>query len=145
MLMGCTAMTLGLTATPAHADDDAAETVVITGTLFNPDVAPAKASLDTKQPETIIGKSFIEDSVSPTGDYVTILAITPSLTGTDVNGPGLSEGNVKNTLRGMPDGNYGMTYDGIPFGDTNGPTHHSASYFPGSTIGSINEIGRAHG
>ena len=31
----------------------------------------------------------------------------------------------------MPDGNFGITYDGIPFGDTNGPTHHSESYFPG--------------
>ena len=82
--------------------------------------------------------------MSPTADYVTILAITPSLTGADVNGPGLSDGNVKNTLRGLPDGQYGMTYDGIPFGDTNGPTHHSASYFPGTTIGAI-EVERGPG
>jgi iron complex outermembrane receptor protein len=67
---------------------------------------------------------------------VNVLAIVPSLTGLSINGPGLSDGNVKNTLRGMPDGNFGISYDGIPFGDTNGPTHHSESYFPGSTIGS---------
>jgi iron complex outermembrane receptor protein len=30
-----------------------------------------------------------------------------------------------------------MQYDNIPFGDTNGPSHHSESYFPGPTIGSI--------
>jgi iron complex outermembrane receptor protein len=112
------------------------ETVVVTGTKFNPDVAPAKASLATTQPETIITKSYIEDSVAATSDYVTLLAIVPSLTGLSINGPGLSDGNVKNTLRGMPDGNFGLAYDGIPFGDTNGPTHHSESYFPGSTIGS---------
>ena len=121
----------------SYADDSPIETIVVTGTLFNPDSAPAKASLDTTEPQTIINRSYIEDSTSPVADYVTILAIAPSLTGTDINGPGLSEGSVKNTLRGLPDGQYGMTYDSIPFGDTNGPSHHSASYFPGATIGAI--------
>src|SRR5437763_3078767 len=138
---GGTAISLGMLAFMARAQaqmvagDVVPETVVITGTLFNPDLAPAKSSLETQQPQTIITKSYIEDSVPPTGDYVTILAITPSLTGQDINGPGLSDGSVKNTLRGLPDGSFGMTYDGIPFGDTNGPSHHSLSYFPGSTIG----------
>jgi iron complex outermembrane receptor protein len=113
------------------------ETVVVTGTAFNADSAPAKASLETTEPQTIINKSYIQDSVADTGDYTTILAIAPSMTGIDLNGPGLSDGGVKNTLRGLPDGNFGMTYDGIPFGDSNGPTHHSESYFPSSTIGSI--------
>jgi len=144
--LGGTALSVSLlaAATGAYADDDVLETVVVTGTLFNPDVAPAKSSPDTTEPQTIIGKSYIEDSISPTADFVTILAITPSLTGMDLNGPGLSEGNVKNTLRGIPDGNFGMTFDGIPFGDTNGPTHHSSSYFPASTIGSI-EVERGPG
>jgi len=114
------------------------ETVVVTGTAFDPDTAPAKARLDTTEPQTIINKSYIEDSVSETGTYTTVLAIAPSMTGTDLNGPGLSDNGVKNTLRGLPDGSFGLTYDGIPFGDTNGPTHHSESYFPASTIGSIN-------
>ena len=113
------------------------ETVVVTGTAFDPESAPAKARLETMQPQTIISKSYIEDSVAEGADYTTILAIAPGLTGFDVNGPGLSDGGVKNTMRGLPDGSYGMTYDGIPFGDTNGPSHHSQSYFPGSTIGSI--------
>ncbi len=113
------------------------ETVVVTGSAFNADVAPAKASLDTMEPQTVINKSYIQDSVANTADYTTILAIAPSMTGMDINGPGLSDGNVKNTLRGLPDGNFAMLYDGIPFGDTNGPTHHSESYFPASTIGSI--------
>jgi len=114
------------------------ETVVVTGTAFNPETAPAKASLDTTEPQTIINKSYIEDSVSETGTYTTILAIAPSMTGTDLNGPGLSDNGVKNTLRGLPDGSFGITYDGIPFGDTNGPSHHSESYFPTTTIGTIN-------
>jgi len=113
------------------------ETVIITGTAFNTEVAPAKASLDTMEPQTIINKSYIQDSVADTADYTTILAIAPSMTGQDINGPGLSDGNVKNTLRGLQDGFFDLTYDGIPFGDTNGPTHHSESYFPGVTIGTI--------
>ena len=79
----------------------AVETVVVSGTAFDPDTAPAKASLDAMQPQTIIGKSYIEDSVSETADYTTILAIAPGLTGFDVNGPGLSDGGVKNTMRGL--------------------------------------------
>ena len=111
--------------------------MVVTGTQFNPDTAPAKASLETMEPQTIINKSYIQDSVSESADYTTILAIAPGMTGFDVNGPGLSDGGVKNTMRGLADGNYGMSYDGIPFGDSNGPSHHSQSYFPASTIGSI--------
>ena len=124
---------------PAMAAQSAGEieTVVVTGTAFDPDTAPAKASLDTTEPQTIINKSYIEDSVSDTADYTTILAIAPGMTGFDLNGPGLSDGGVKNTLRGLPDGAFGLSYDGIPFGDTNGPTHHSESYFPATTIGAI--------
>src|SRR6185312_1647409 len=119
------------------AANDVAETVVVTGTAFDPNVAPAKASLETMEPQTIINKSYIEDSVSETADYTTILAIAPGMTGFDANGPGLSDGGVKNTMRGLPDGSYGMSFDGIPFGDSNGPSHHSQSYFPATTIGSI--------
>src|SRR4051812_19398367 len=113
------------------------ETVVVTGTAFDPETAPAKASLETMEPQTIINKSYIEDSVAETGTYTSVLAIAPSMTGTDLNGPGLSDNGVKNTLRGLPDGSFGLSYDGIPFGDTNGPSHHSESYFPASTIGAI--------
>ncbi len=113
------------------------ETVVVTGTAFNADTAPAKARLETTEPQTIINQSYVQDSVASTADYTTILAIAPSMTGMSLNGPGLSDGGVKNTLRGIPDGNFGINYDGIPFGDSNGPSHHSESYFPGTTIGSI--------
>ncbi|MBN9587627.1 MAG: hypothetical protein BGN85_09595 [Alphaproteobacteria bacterium 64-11] len=140
------AIIAGAWAAPAAAQQVAAnvgrgtgeiETVVVSGTAFNPEDAPAKASLDTMEPQTIITQSYIQDSVADTADYTTILAIAPGMTGFSTNGPGLSDGDVKNTMRGLPDGSYGMTYDGIPFGDTNGPSHHSESYFPGTIIGSI--------
>ncbi|MEI6399882.1 MAG: hypothetical protein WCO71_14030, partial [Pseudomonadota bacterium] len=50
------------------------ETVVVSGTAFDPETAPAKSRLETMQPQTIISKSYIEDSVSETADYTTILA-----------------------------------------------------------------------
>jgi iron complex outermembrane receptor protein len=146
LLLSCAAtIALGSFATSpaARADDQAGasengmETIVVTGTRFNTDAAPAKASLDTVEPQTIINKSYIDNFVPATSDYVTILAIVPGLTGGDSDGPGLSDGGAKNTLRGMSDGQFVIQYDGIPFGDTNGPTHHNISYFPASTIGSI--------
>src|ERR1700677_5401127 len=114
------------------------ETVVVTGTAqFATDAAPAKSSLNTMEPETIINRSYIENFMPPQADYVTILSIVPSMTGGDAHGPGLSDGGAKNTLRGLPDGTFVQQWDGIPFGDTNGPTHHNISYFPATIIGSI--------
>jgi iron complex outermembrane receptor protein len=50
------------------------------------------------------------------------------------NGVGL--GDTKTFFRGFKDGQYNMTFDGIPFHDTNDPTHHSWAFFPAQTIGS---------
>ena len=49
------------------------------------------------------------------------------------NGPGL--GDTKTFFRGFSDGQYTMTFDGIPFNDTNDPTHHSWAFFPSQFIG----------
>ena len=54
----------------AAASSTAVETVVVSGTAFNPDVAPAKSSLDVTQPQTIINKSYIQDSTAATGTYI---------------------------------------------------------------------------
>jgi len=99
-------------------------------------VAPTQTSLNATQPESVISRSFIASSISPVSDYSAIAAIAPSVTGgISVNGPGLSE--TKNGLRGFKDGEFNVTFDGIPFGDTNGATHHSTSYFPASVIGGV--------
>ena len=96
-------------------------------------VAPAKAYLQATQPQSVIDRTFFEDAKSPISDYTNIAAIAPGVSGgISANGPGLSE--AKNTIRGFKDGEYNITYDDIPFGDTNGPTHHSTAYFPASII-----------
>ena len=106
-------------------------------------VAPTQSSLLVTQPQSVIGRSFIEDSKSPVSDFSAIAAIAPSVTlGISPNGPGLGE--TKNGIRGFKDGEFNVTFDGIPFGDTNGPTHHSTAYFPASVIGRV-EVERGPG
>ncbi len=96
-------------------------------------VAPTQSSMQATQPQSIITREFIELSVAPTAEYSRIVNIAPSLSGDSSNGPGLSE--TKTTMRGFSDDQYNITFDGIPWGDTNNPAHHSTSFFPGSTIG----------
>ena len=97
--------------------------------------APVKASLEATQPQAILSREAIDQFVPQTGDFTTIVLLAPSVSGVAGNGPGFSES--KATLRGFKDGEYNVTYDGIPFGDTNDPTHHSTSFFPAATIGAV--------
>jgi iron complex outermembrane receptor protein len=98
--------------------------------------APTQANLTTTEPQSIISRAFIEDSVAPTGNFNTIVSIAPSVVTVPApNGPGL--GDTTSSLRGFQDGFYNVTWDGIPFGDTNNPTHHSTAYFPAAIIGGV--------
>lgn len=139
---------LSIAAPLAHADDG-----VVLGTVGNASgasqtidvvvkrgtaaaVAPTQTNLTTTQPQSIISRSFIEESVAPTGNFNTIAAIAPSAaTQPSPNGPGLAD--TRTSLRGFQDGQYNVTWDGIPFGDTNDPSHHSTSYFPAAVIGGM--------
>lgn len=96
-------------------------------------IAPTQASLDATQPQSIITREFIDLSVAPTTEYSRIVNIAPSMSGEAANGPGLGE--TKETMRGFSDDQYNITFDGIPWGDTNNPAHHSTSFFPGTIIG----------
>ncbi len=96
-------------------------------------VAPTQSSLDATQPQSIITREFIESAVAPTAEYSRVVNVAPSMSGDSANGPGLSE--TKTTMRGFSDDQYNITFDGIPWGDTNNPAHHSTSFFPASVIG----------
>jgi iron complex outermembrane receptor protein len=117
--------------------DQELEEIVVTGTRGTAaEVAPTKASLATTQPQSIVNRSFIERAIVQTGDSTSIISLTPSVSGSAAaNGPGLGE--AKNTLRGFQDGDFNQSFDGIPYGDTNGPSHHSTSFFPGAVIGQV--------
>jgi len=126
---------------PAVAADAATQTVTVSakaGAYGNEKnsaaaVAPTQSSLDATQPQSVITREFIEQSVAPTAEYSRVVAIAPSLSGNSANGPGLSE--TKTTMRGFSDDQYNITFDGIPWGDTNNPAHHSTSFFPASVLG----------
>ena len=106
--------------------------VVVTGTRAN-EIAPVTASLQTTQPQSIVSRSFIEDSLPATADFNQIALIAPSVSNYgNANGTGLSESKAQ--IRGFQDGEYNVTYDGVPFGDTNDPTHHSNTFFPSNTV-----------
>ncbi len=106
--------------------------IVVTATLAN-EAAPVTASLKTTQPQSIISRSFIEESLPALADFNQIALISPSFTNSGgTNGVGLSES--KGQLRGFQDAEYNITYDGVPFGDTNDPSHHSNTFFPSNTI-----------
>ena len=98
--------------------------------------APSKGSLVEMQPESIVSRQFIEQVTPQVGDWTTVASIAPSISGVSSNGGGVGEYN-KLTMRGFQDGQFNVTFDGIAFGDTNDPTHHSASYFPSSTLGAV--------
>ena len=105
--------------------------IVVTATKVNAET-PITASIHTTEPQAIVSRSIIENSVPPTADISDVILLTPGASGTsNGNGPGLSES--KTVLRGFQDGQYNITYDGIPFGDSNDPTHHSTAYFPDGT------------
>lgn len=126
----------GLRIDPENADfGTRVEELVVTGAAGAAAATPTKASLQAIQPQTIIDRKAIDQLVPATADYTQIVNLSPSLSGTSTNGPGLGES--KTTLRGFKDGEYNITYDGIPWGDANGPTHHSTSFFPSSTIGAV--------
>jgi len=109
-----------------------ADDIVVTGTKVNKET-PITSSVHTFEPQAIVSRSIIENSIAPTADYAQVLALTPGAALSPGTGNGVGLTDAKVTLRGFQDGQYNITYDGIPFGDSNDPTHHSTSYFPNGT------------
>lgn len=98
--------------------------------------APTEAALDAYQPQSAINLQFIANNLAPTADYGTIASVAPSVSQVATNGAGLTDSR-RLTLRSFNDGQYNVTYDGIPFADTNDFTHHTTSYFPAKMIGRV--------
>jgi iron complex outermembrane receptor protein len=132
--MSALALLHGVPAAAATTDSDQIENrddIIVTATKVNKET-PITSSVHTTEPQSIVSRSIIENSVPPTADFSDVILLTPGASGTsNGNGPGLSES--KTVLRGFQDGQYNVTWDGIPFGDSNDPTHHSTAYFPDGT------------
>ena len=100
------------------------------------------------QPETILVSGFEApvstlpaDPIQPTTSLTTaayddIVRLATRVISIAPNGPGLAE-NADLTIRGFADGQYNVTFDGIPFGDTNDFTYHATASFASQALRSV--------
>jgi len=146
------ALALSLAAAPALAQTANAPVnldlgaVLSTGTgntanLINtpgtaPYESPSVAPLNASQPTSVVSKHTLENQLIGTQSYVDAATLTPSVSAISPNGPGLEEATGP-TIRGFQDGQYNVTLDGIPIGDSNDFTHHSTSFFTESELGKV--------
>ncbi len=98
-------------------------------------LAPMDGLLEARSARTEISSAFVQNFTSPTSDFSEIIQMAPGTFSVNPNGIGL--GDSKTYFRGFPDGDYDITFDGIPFEDTNSPTHHSWAFFPAPWIGGV--------
>jgi iron complex outermembrane recepter protein len=97
--------------------------------------ALSQDSLDTVEPQSEISSEYIRNFTPATTDYSEIINIAPGTISYNPNGVGLGQGTIY--FRGFQDGDFNITWDGIPFNDSNNPTHHSWVFFPGLWIGNV--------
>ena len=98
-------------------------------------LAPMKSLLDAASPRTEITSEYVSHYTSPISDFTNILAASPGTVSWSTNGVGL--GQATTYFRGFVDDDYTMTWDGVPFNDSNDPSHHSWAYVPGPAIGYV--------
>ncbi|WP_318248141.1 TonB-dependent receptor [Komagataeibacter rhaeticus] len=98
--------------------------------------SPTNTPLTATQPTFVMSKHYIENNLPATANYDTVAAIAPSVMSISPNGPGLSE-SANLVMRGFSDGQYDVTFDGIPIAQTNDNTHHSTSYYAAHDLGQV--------
>jgi iron complex outermembrane recepter protein len=133
------AVPMALAGTLAHADDPIPTVVVQAQKLVDSAItqSPTQTPLDVTEPTVDISQDFIQNNMSPTSNFSEIIALSPSVQSVSPNGPGLLENQIL-SIRGFVDGYYNVTFDGIPFQDSNDFTHHSTSYMMSHDLGGVN-------
>jgi iron complex outermembrane receptor protein len=97
--------------------------------------APMDGLLEARSARTEVTPVFIQNFTSPEADFGELVEMAPGTFSIDPNGVGL--GQDKTFFRGFPDGDYDIDFDGVPFYDTNTPTHHTWAFFPSPWVGSV--------
>ncbi|HEY0199576.1 MAG TPA: TonB-dependent receptor [Rhodanobacter sp.] len=106
-------------------------------------LAPSAAPLEAIQPTSVIDERFIRDGLRFNANFDDIIKYAPSITVTSPEGPGLGK-NESISIRGFQDGQFNITFDGIPFGDASDLHHTTSSYFNNHVLGQA-EIDRGPG
>jgi iron complex outermembrane receptor protein len=97
--------------------------------------APMDGLLEARSARTEVSPIFIQNFTSPNADFGELVEMAPGTFSISSNGIGL--GQDKTYFRGFPDGDYDIDFDGLPFYDTNTPTHHTWAFFPDPWTGSV--------
>lgn len=106
-------------------------------------LAPSAASLDVSQPTSVIDERFIRDSLRLNSNYDDIIKYSPSVSVVSPEGSGLGK-NEGISIRGFQDGQFNITFDGIPFGNVSDLHHTTSAYFSNHVLGQA-EVDRGPG
>ena len=98
-------------------------------------LAPVKSVLDAGSARTEITSNYVSEYTSPVTDFADIIQAAPGTV--SFNTDGIGNGQAKIYFRGFVDDDYSMTWDGVPFNDSNDPSHHSWAYVPAAAIGHV--------
>ena len=135
---GALADTVDLGTVRASGNDGTASNSVNTDPASAAYQAPSQGSLTATQPESIINQHFIQENEGPAANFSDIVSMTPSVWSVDPNGVGGMESQSGGPfIRGFQNGQYNVTFDGIPWGDSNDFTQHSTVYFMPQDLGSV--------
>ena len=151
----CAASVLAL-ATPALAQTGASQTPAPSSTDITVighalPLAPSSMPLDVTQPTSVVQSSFIANNIAPLASIDDIIKFQPSVWSENPNGPGIGKAETI-AIRGFQDGQYNVTFDGIPFGDSQDLHHTTSSLFIAHALqeaqidrgpGSASTIGKA--
>ncbi|UPG92600.1 TonB-dependent receptor domain-containing protein [Luteibacter aegosomatissinici] len=106
-------------------------------------LAPSAPPLEATQPTSVIDERFIRDGLRFNANFDDIIKYAPSVTVTSPEGPGMGK-NEGISIRGFQDGQFNITFDGIPFGDASDLHHTTSAYFNNHVLGQA-EIDRGPG
>ncbi|NNM82733.1 MAG: TonB-dependent receptor [Burkholderiales bacterium] len=105
-------------------------------TASAPYQAPTQGSLVATEPQSVISQQYIQTNTTGASNYTDIAQIAPSVWSVSPNGAGGSDWPGL-SMRAFQDGQYNVTFDGIPFADGADFTHHVSSYFMSQDTGNV--------
>lgn len=143
------AMAAPALAQSSSADTAAPQDITVIGHALP--LAPSSTPLDVTQPTSVIQSGFIANNIAPLASIDDIIKFQPSVWSENPNGPGIGKAETM-AIRGFQDGQYNVTFDGIPFGDSQDLHHTTSSLFIAHALqeaqidrgpGSASTIGKA--